>query len=64
MKKIKLFFMLMIIIKSTSDTLGPNLLINHDFSTPIIQPYGAISQTFSNEILGWNCTAYCEIDSC
>ena len=40
-------------------TLGPNLIINHDFSTPNISSMGATQVYFVNSILGWNCSSNC-----
>ncbi len=58
-----LFTLIVIIISSTKAealaTLGSNLLINHDFSTPNILPDGVPYKLVNSPILGWNCTTYC-----
>lgn len=65
MKKTLFLLFLIIIMKATSSNiLGPNLLINHDFSTPNILPYGILYSLFSTHILGWNCSNNCEIVDC
>lgn len=51
-----------VIIKHLSAvTLGPNLLINHDFSTPNIITQNLPYNTFDSPIMGWNCSSRCEI---
>ena len=65
-EKSLLTFMVLIIFCNASDptTLGTNLLINHDFSMPNISASGVPQQLFNRFILGWNCSAYCEIVDC
>ena len=65
MKKNKIFLILVIIAKSVStETLGPNLLLNNDFSLPNIVEQGFIWKNFPSPILGWNCSRRYQIINC
>lgn len=60
-----LFLLITLIIHSHAQgltALGPNLLVNHDFSTPV-QSTTSFRQ-FGKSILGWNCSVNCEIINC
>ena len=60
-----LYVNFVLIIKCLSAAiLGPNLLINHDFSIPDLTAQGARYKVFDSPILGWNCSGYCEINNC
>ena len=65
-EKSLLTFMVLIIFCNNQDptTLGTNLLINHDFSMPNISSLGVTHHYFSQSILGWNCSTYCEVVDC
>ncbi len=44
-------------------TLGPNLLVNHDFSSPSIYQSG-VSWIYLTEVPGWSCSNICEYNGC
>ena len=66
MKKYQLFLIIIVIIVESISTytLGPNLLLNTEFSLPNIVEQGFIWKSFPSPILGWNCSNSCQIHNC
>ena len=66
MKKLVSFIIysltLLLTVQQNNYTLGPNLIVNPNFGTPVLPPSTNFNLIpFSIE--GWNCTKFCQISS-